>query len=190
MNKFFNNRAAKKAATGVGVAGVALTGIALALGTLEIVFTGKSTIFRGGTLDAIIKGSLVTTAAVAATSGIVVKYTHREYIADMLDKLAASGEELSEADAQLCRSIGYSCFVLEDNGLSPNCLVLENMGPIASLVYKQYSRTEFFLKEVDKSTHGTLEAVSDELEHFAKQILSGVDKPEAFVWEQSATTEG
>ena len=190
MNKFFNNRAAKKAATGVGVAGIALTGIALALGTLEIVFTGKSTIFRGGTLDAIIKGSMVTTAAVAATSGLVVKYTHREYIADMLDKLAASGEELSEADAQLCRSIGYSCFVLEDNGLSPNCLVLENMGPIASLVYKQYSRTEFFLKEVDKSTHDMLKAVSDELEHFAKQILSGVNKPEAFVWEQSATTEG
>lgn len=189
MNKFFNNRAAKKAATGVGVAGIALTGIALALGTLEIVFTGKSTIFRGGTLDAIIKGSLVTTAAVAATSGIVVKYTHREYIADMLDRLSAGGDTLSEEDVNLCRSIGYSCYVLEDKGLVPNCLTLENMGPIASMIYKHYSRTEFFLKEVDKSTHGMLKAVAKELEHFANQIASGVDKPEAFVWEQADTTE-
>lgn len=184
MEKFFNKRAAKKAGVGVGTVGLALTGLTIAMGTLEIIFTGRSSIFRGGALDAVIKGSMISTAAVAATSGVIVKYTHNDYVADMIDKLGSDADMLSEADAQLCNSIAYCCHVFEDHGMVPNCLILGNMGPVATTIYRQYTRTEFFLKEVDKSTHEMLVAVAKEMQHFADHVMAGDTDIEAYVWEE------
>lgn len=187
MKKFFNTRSAKKTAGRIFSFGAGVTAVTLAIGTLEIIFTGRSSVFRGGTLDAVIKTTLVTTAVGSSAAGLISKYDHNDYLQDQLDDLG----ELTDAQTSLITNVVYSFRDIEMMSPYERAKVIDKMSSVTMLYWLQYDRGEkFFNKGITNHDVAVLKAMSTELTYLVDQAHAGkIDSAEKFIWPDTTAEE-